>query len=128
MARHTTKPAAGALAAAIALWTPAAALGQEQRPATPQAQAAAAAAQPVAASHVSLERIRRQLRETPPTRERTGASSLLKLEYYVQVVGSPPPIDFFKDFNIGRGSAVQYGGMTHTEFLRITGPFWRKTW
>jgi hypothetical protein len=74
---------------------------------------------------VSLDRIRRQLKEPPTTRE-SSQSSLLKLEYYVQVVGTPPPIDFFKDFNIGRASSVQYGGMTHAEFLRVTAPFWRK--
>jgi hypothetical protein len=73
---------------------------------------------------VSLARIRRQLRETPPSA--ATRSSLLKIEYYVDVVGRSPRIDFFKDFNIGRASSVQYGGMTHAEFLRATAPFWRK--
>jgi hypothetical protein len=76
---------------------------------------------------VSLDRIRRQLRETPPTKD-ASQSSLLKLEYYIQVIGTPPPIDFFKDFHIGRTSTIRYGGMTHDEFLRVTAPFWRRTW
>ena len=83
---------------------------------------ASAAAPPI---DVSLSRIRKQLGETRPPRD-PSLSSLLKLEYYVQVVGTPPPIDFFKEFNIGRASSVQYGGMTHAEFIRMTQPFWRK--
>ena len=89
----------------------------------PQPSAAAPGAAPVV--DVSLARIRKQLRETPPS-PAPSHSSLLKLEYYVQVVGTPPPIDFFKDFNIGLASSVQYGGMTHAEFIRVTAPFWRK--
>jgi hypothetical protein len=100
--------------------------------ATPQAPAAQprAEAQAVTPSpappaiDVSLRRVRRMLRETPPTAP--AKSPLANLEYYVQVVGESPRIDFFKDFNIGRASAVQYGGMTHAEFLKVTAPFWRK--
>jgi hypothetical protein len=129
MAPHSTRSAARVLALAFVL-APLAAQGQDQLPAAAPPPVNRGSAQPTAAapSIVSLDRIRRQLRETPPTRDPSGVSSLLKLEYYVQVVGSPPPIDFFKDFNIGRGSAVQYGGMTHDEFLRVTAPFWRRRW
>jgi hypothetical protein len=90
-----------------------------------QTEVKAPAGEKAAASSVSLDRIRRMLRETPPTPP-SGTSSLLKLHYYVEVVGTPPSIDFFKDFNIGKASSVQYGGMTHDEFLKITAPFWRK--
>ena len=128
MATHSTRFAAPALALAFAFALPATMPAQQQAPAAPGASRATTAPTTEAASAVSLDRIRRQLRETPPTRDVTGPSSLLKLEYYVQVVGTPPPIDFFKDFHIGRGPNVQYGGMTHDEFLRVTAPFWRKTW
>jgi hypothetical protein len=121
--RHTV---VSTLMAAFALVTVLPAFAQQgPAGAFPAAQARPASAAPASPTiDVSLERIRRQLRETPPSKE--SQSSLLKLEYYVQVVGTPPPIDFFKDFNIGRVSPVQYGGMTHSEFLRITAPFWRK--
>jgi hypothetical protein len=74
---------------------------------------------------VSLDRIRKLLRETPPTKP-SGVSSLLRLEYHVEVVGKEPRVDFFKDFNIGKVTAVQYGGMTHAEFMRVTAPFWHR--
>jgi hypothetical protein len=126
MPRHCAQTTLRAIVVALVL-APAAVAGAEgQTPAAPpevRAQAAAPGAAPDV--DVSLARIRRQLRETPPTRD-PAQTSLLKLEYYVQVVGSPPPLDFFKEFNIGRASSVQYGGMTHAEFLRITQPFWRK--
>jgi hypothetical protein len=85
------------------------------------APAAAAAPAPV---DVSLGRIRRMLRETPPTP--AAKSSLLKLQYYVEVVGNSPRIDLLKDYSIHPATAVQYGGMTHAEFLKVTAPFWRK--
>lgn len=90
----------------------------------PQAKAAPPGAD-VDAMGVSLSRIRRQLRESPPTHISTMSSSL-KLEYHIEVVGKAPRIDIFKGFDIGPATAVQYGGMTHAEFLRITAPPWRK--
>jgi len=71
---------------------------------------------------VSLDRIRRQLRETPPTR----TSSPLKLEYHVEVIGTAPKLNLFVGFDISRVTAVQYGGMTHAEFLKVTAPPWRR--
>jgi hypothetical protein len=75
----------------------------------------------VEAMGVSLDRIRRQLRESPPTL----GPWLIRLDYHVEVVAKAPPIELLKGFNIGASSAVQYGGMTHSEFLRITAPPWR---
>jgi hypothetical protein len=72
---------------------------------------------------VSLDRIRRKLREIPPTMN----VSRLKLDYHVDVIGRAPRIGF-SDFDTGRHTAVQYGGMTHAEFLKITAPPWRKSW
>jgi hypothetical protein len=89
-------------------------------PATPGRQSAGAvpaAAVPV----VSLDRIRRALRESPPRRR----SSILNLEFHVEVVGQAPRVLFFKDFNLNKGSAVQYGGMTHSEFMNLVAPPWR---
>ena len=95
---------------------------QPQAPAAPSP--AASADDQFKAIGVSLDRIRHMLRETPPAKI-TATSSLLKLEYHIEVVGKAPPITIFKDFNIGRTTATQYGGMTHAEFLRITAPPWR---
>ncbi len=71
---------------------------------------------------ISLDRIRRQLRESPPT----IGPSVLKLDYHVEVVAKAPPIEILKGFNIDKASAVPYGGMTHAEFLNIVAPPWRK--
>ena len=73
----------------------------------------------------TLRRIRRELAETPPTHS-SGALSLLKLNYYVEVVGKAPRYDFLTGFNVGRGTPVQYGAMTHDEFLRLAAPPWRR--
>jgi hypothetical protein len=69
-----------------------------------------------------VARIRRGLREAP----RSTKSSLLNLEFHVDVVGKAPKIDLFKDFNLSSGSAVHYGGMTHGEFMKIVAPPWRR--
>jgi hypothetical protein len=83
----------------------------------PSRPAAAAASIPV-----SLARIRRELRESPPRKR----SSILNLEFHVEVVGQAPRVLFFKDFNMNKGAAVQYGGMTHSEFMQLVAPPWRK--
>jgi hypothetical protein len=101
--------------------------------ATPQAQArisqaragAAPSGDAVAVMGASLARIRRLLGATPPTQPSTTAS-LLRVQYHIEVVGKAQPLDIFKNFDLGRGTAVQYGGMTHDEFLRLTAPPWRK--
>jgi len=94
-----------------------------QQATNPQPQAQPPPAEPsIQSLGVSLDRIRRQLRETPPAR----TSSPLKLEYHVEVVGTAPKLKLFVGFDIGRHTAVQYGGMTHAEFLRLTAPPWRK--
>jgi len=70
---------------------------------------------------VSITRIRKLLKETPP---RSGPS-VLKLEYHVEVVAAAPKIFFFEEFKLHPGSGVPYGGMTHREFLQMVGR-WRK--
>ena len=71
---------------------------------------------------VSLDRIRRELREQPPVK----MDSVARLQYHIEVVGKAPRIDIIRGFNIDRTSAVPYGGMTHAEFLKLTAPPWRK--
>jgi hypothetical protein len=66
---------------------------------------------------VSLERIKRGLAEAPPT----GRKSIIQLAYHVEVVGRAPKFDLFSGVNVG-DAPVQYGGMTHQEFLQVVRP------
>jgi hypothetical protein len=40
----------------------------------------------------------------------------------VDVYGTNPKVDFFKDFDLSPNGAVRYGGMTHAEFLNVVTP------
>jgi hypothetical protein len=112
------KVIAAALTAALAA-SPGAALAQEgtARPqqATPMRPADE---QPSPADlGISLERVRRELRELPPVQ-----STLLRYDFHVDVYGENPKVDFFKDFDLAARGAVRYGGMTHAEFLDVVTP------
>ena len=101
--------------------------GPLQQPEPAQSQAQPQSLEPSAESQfraigVSLDRIRRALREQPPNKMESAA----KLRYHIEVVGRMPQIDILRGFNIDKASAVPYGGMTHSEFLKITAPPWRK--
>ena len=79
----------------------------ERPPVKPESeQPAAAAAQPPGELPVSIQRIRRKLAQAPPSKT-TG----LKLEYYVDVYGKSPRLDFLAEFDPTTG-AVQYR-LTH---------------
>ena len=64
---------------------------------------------------VSMSRIQRGLRLSE-AREQFRVTPL-KLEYQIQVFGTAPRLDIFKDFPIGPGAPLSYGAPTHTEFL-----------
>jgi hypothetical protein len=86
-------------------------------PAKPESdQPSAAAAQPTSELPVSIERIRRKLAQAPPSKTKG-----LKLEYYVEVYGKSPRLDFLAEFDPTAG-AVQYGSPTHQEFLNLVTP------
>jgi hypothetical protein len=68
---------------------------------------------------VSFERIKRELRETPPAPRK---SSVLHLEFHVEVYGKAPKIDLLAGVDLRPTGAVRYGGMTHREFLDVTTP------
>jgi hypothetical protein len=68
---------------------------------------------------VSFERIKRELRETPPAPK---SSSLLHLNFHVEVYGKAPKIDLLAGVDLSPTGAVRYGGMTHREFLDVTMP------
>lgn len=68
---------------------------------------------------VSVVRIKRTLDTTPPADPK---SSLLRLNYYVDVYGQFSPIDLFDGVDLSPGGPIQYGGMTHAEFLSMVTP------
>jgi hypothetical protein len=67
---------------------------------------------------ISLDRIRKELAQTPRT---TETLTDLRLEYYIQVYGTAPKIDLIGDFNVKTGP-VPYGGPTHREFVDFVTP------
>lgn len=66
---------------------------------------------------VSFDRIRREMRQLPPS----TVKSLLKLEYYVEVRGVAPPILLFKPGELTTGP-VPYGAPTHSDILALFTP------
>ncbi len=64
---------------------------------------------------VSIERIRRELRQAPP------AITQADLKYFVQVYGQAPKIELFirKEESVG---AVPWGAPTHQDFLNLWTP------
>lgn len=72
---------------------------------------------PFEALGVSLDRIKRELRQLPPSTAKTP----LKLEYYVEVVGDAPPILLFKPGELSTGP-TPYGAPTHSDVLELFTP------
>ncbi len=100
------RPAAGILAFLLLFFAPAVraqqqALQSAAAPA-PQAQSQPQPPPPTAeAMGVSLKNIRRQA-SAPPGTER-GPGDGLRYDFFVDVFGKRPAIDFFKDFDLSRG-------------------------
>lgn len=113
------RPLALVLVASLLTGLPAAYAGQPAKgraPTPERGQLTADEAPQPAELPVSIERIRRKLAQAAPSRT-TG----LKLEYYVEVYGKSPRLDFLTDFDATTG-AVQYGSPTHQEFLDLVTP------
>jgi hypothetical protein len=88
-----------------------------EKPATkPQEMPSTTSAPPDGELPVSIERIRRKLAQAAPSKT-TG----LRLEYYVEVYGRSPRLDFLAEFD-PTTDAVQYGSPTHQEFLNLVTP------
>ncbi len=94
--------------------TPALAGGQGDDPDPSTTTATAARVQPQPPP-VSIERIRRELRQAPP------AITQADLKYFVQVYGQAPKIELFirKEESVG---AVPWGAPTHQDFLNLWTP------
>jgi hypothetical protein len=71
---------------------------------------------PRADSPLSLERVKRRVTTLP----RSPAGDL-RLDYYIEVVGSAPVLNLFDPAEL-TSSGVPYGGMTHGEMLGLVTP------
>jgi hypothetical protein len=68
----------------------------------------------------SVDRVRRELRQVPRTTT-VEKQDGLKLEYYIQVFGSAPKVDFFKNYNLKTGT-IPWGAPTHADMLEQMTP------
>jgi hypothetical protein len=89
---------------------------------TPAVQSGRQTASPSADSMgVSLKAIRQQLKGAPLLPRAPGSG--LRYDFFVDVLGKRPAIEFFKDFDLSTESAVKWGGVTHQEILNAVTPF-----
>jgi hypothetical protein len=86
-------------------------------PQPPPPPATQAQPPPFDALGVSFDRIKRELRQLPPS----TADTPLKLEFYVEVQGTAPPILLFKPGELTTGP-VPYGAPTHSDVLELFTP------
>jgi hypothetical protein len=95
---------------------------QSTSPPAPQAQSQPQSPPPTAeAMGVSLKGIRRQA-AVPPGSERQSGTGM-RYDFFVDVFGQRPAIDFFKDFDLSTKGPVRYGSVTHQEILDAATPF-----
>jgi hypothetical protein len=116
---------AGAAAALLLLALPV----EAQPPAAADRQSAPPAAQPstpapasAEAMGISLKSIRSQLKEVPAQPKQSGTG--MRYDFFVDVLGKRPPVDFFKDFDLSTKGGVRWGGPTHQEVLDVMSPYW----
>ncbi len=69
---------------------------------------------------VSLKNIRNQLKDVPPLPPSPGTG--MRYDFYVNVYGTRPAIEFFRDFDLSSGGPVKWGGVTHQEILNAVTP------
>lgn len=74
-----------------------------------------------AAMGVSLKNIRKQVPE--PSESMKASGDGLRYDFFIDVYGKRPAIDFFKDFDLSKGGGVRWGGVTHQEILNAVTPF-----
>ena len=88
----------------------------------PQAQPQPQPPPPTAeAMGVSLKSIRRQASAPPGTEG--GSGNGMRYDFFVNVFGKRPAIDFFKDFDLSKGGPIRYGSVTHQEILDAATPY-----
>ena len=89
---------------------------------TPQAQSQSQKPPPTAdAMGISLKSVRKHASVPPGTEQQSGTG--LRYDFFVDVFGKRPAIDFFKDFDLSTKRAVRYGSVTHEELLNAVTPY-----
>jgi hypothetical protein len=71
---------------------------------------------------VSLKSIRQNLNRLPPEKKSTATG--MRYDFFVDVLGKRPAIDFFKDFDLSTKGGVRWGTPTHAEILSAVSPNW----
>ena len=71
---------------------------------------------------VSLKAIRSQVKSAPEPKQASGTG--MRYDFFVDVLGIKPPIDFFKDFDLSTKGGVRWGTPTHQEVLSVMSPYW----
>lgn len=117
LGREASKPLMKTIACLLAV-TMATSPVLAQSQATTQAPAAAQAASPDAMP-LSLARVQRQLLAREVAKPTEGGA--LRIEEFVNVYGKSIAFEVMRDYD-ATSPAVQYGGMTHTEFLNLVTP------
>lgn len=105
------------LAAVLAAPTAALAQAAQSAPGGVVPRDQAAAAVDPSKMGISIDRIRRELRQA---NEETGTDDPLRLRFTVEVYGQAPKIDLLKDFPLV--GPVPYGAPTHQEVLDVLTP------
>lgn len=93
---------------------------QDTRPDGDAGRRIAAPVPPIKAEDlpISITRIQQKLVQLPRSTEYTHG---LKLEYYIEVIGKAPQVDFFSNFNVKSGP-VPFTPPTHQDFLNAVTP------
>jgi hypothetical protein len=102
-------------------------IGSSQPPTSKPSQPPAATKGPPPSAEsmgVSLKAIRSQLKDVSVPREPTSSGSGMRYDFFVDVLGKRPPIDFFRDFDLSTKGGVRWGAPTHSEILNAVTPYW----
>jgi hypothetical protein len=62
------------------------------------------------------------VKSAPEPKQASGTG--LRYDFFVDVLGIKPPIDFFKDFDLSTKGGVRWGTPTHQEVLSAMSPYW----
>ena len=70
---------------------------------------------------VSVKQIRQQLKDVPELPPAPGSG--IRYDFFVNVYGTRPAIEFFREFDLSTIGPVKWGGVTHQEILNAVTPF-----
>jgi hypothetical protein len=90
----------------------------------PRAQAPSQAKPPTPTADalgVSIKNIRKHVPEASPSDRPAGNG--LRYDFFVDVLGKRPALDFFKDFDLSTKGNVRWGSVTHQEILNAVTPY-----